>query len=171
MDILVREALEDDVDWILALNAANVPDVGGLTLETYLALEDQCHAVLIAEDASGERLGMIMLVAPGHDYDSVNYRWFEEKLNNFLYVDRVMVAEAGRRKGVGLALYSEALEMAEAQGAENLTAEVNVTPPNPTSMAFHERLGFAKMGEQDTPGGKSVAMLCRKTLYPEGQAT
>lgn len=167
MDILVREALEDDVDWILALNAANVPEVGELTRTTYLALEDQCHAVLIAEDAAGERLGMIMLVAPGHDYDSVNYRWFETELDNFLYVDRVMVAEAGRRKGVGLALYSEALEMAEAQGAENLTAEVNTTPPNPVSLAFHERLGFTQIGAQDTPGGKTVAMLCRKTLHPE----
>ena len=41
-----------------------------------------------------------------------------------------------------------------------MTAEVNVDPPNPVSSAFHESMGFAEVGRQQTYGGSvTVALL------------
>ncbi|MBB36418.1 MAG: GNAT family N-acetyltransferase [Hirschia sp.] len=167
MDLTIREAVLEDADWFLALNAANTPAVGPLDIDRLRALEDQSHAVMIAEDGQGERLGALVVLAPGREYFSLNYRWFERELDSFLYIDRVMVAESGRRKGVGVALYAEALELAEQHGADQLAAEVNITPPNPVSMAFHERMGFSRIGDQQLPDGKHVAMLTRKVLNPQ----
>ncbi|WP_018997887.1 GNAT family N-acetyltransferase [Hirschia maritima] len=170
MDLNIREAQLEDIDWIVDLNQANIPAVGSLTRDEYEALEKQCHGVLVVEDETGERCGFIMLIAKGRDYSSPNYRWFEENFDSFLYVDRIAVSEAGRGKGVGLALYSEALDMAEAQGAEKLVAEVNVKPMNEVSMNFHKRLGFeevAQLTHEDQ--GKTVSMLVRSTLNPEKQ--
>ncbi len=39
-------------------------------------------------------------------YDSVNYRWFAERYERFLYVDRVVVAAAQHGRGFGLAQYA-----------------------------------------------------------------
>jgi predicted GNAT superfamily acetyltransferase len=35
----------------------------------------------------------------GAGYDSVNYRWFAQRYERFLYVDRVVVAPAARGQG------------------------------------------------------------------------
>ncbi len=167
MDLSIREANEADADWIVPLNAANTPAVGEMNTARFSVLEAEAHAVLIAENDDGEALGFMIVMAPGRDYDSPNYRWFEAELESFLYVDRIAVAEEARGKGVGLALYAEALDMAEAHGAGQLAAEVNLKPENPASLAFHRKLGFAALGEQDLPDGKRVVMLARPTLNPE----
>jgi predicted GNAT superfamily acetyltransferase len=36
-----------------------------------------------------------------------------------------------------------------------ICCEVNLRPHNPGSFAFHQRLGFAVVGEQDTEAGRS----------------
>ena len=167
MDLNIREAVLEDTDWFLKLNAACEPGVGFLDEPRLRALESHAHAVLIAEDDEGERLGALVAITPGREYYSLNYRWFEREFDNFLYVDRIMVADSGRRKGVGLALYSEALEMAENIGAERVVAEVNVKPRNDVSLTFHDKVGFEKVGEQDLPDGKHVVMLSRQTLNPQ----
>ena len=42
-----------------------------------------------------------------------------------------------------------------------LACEVNLEPPNEPSMRFHERHGFARVGEQPVDG-KIVAMLVKE---------
>jgi predicted GNAT superfamily acetyltransferase len=165
MDLSIREAQLEDLDWIVQLNQDNTPQVGELTRAQYDDLEKQCIAVWIAETDQGERLGFVMLLAAGRDYESPNYQWFENHIENYIYVDRIAVTQTARGKGVGLALYAEALDLAESHGASKLAAEVNLDPPNPISMAFHEKLGFEQVGEQVAAhNGRKVAMLVRPTL-------
>jgi predicted GNAT superfamily acetyltransferase len=40
-----------------------------------------------------------------------------------------------------------------------VTCEVNLDPPNPRSLAFHERLGFREVGRQATKGGAFTVVL------------
>jgi predicted GNAT superfamily acetyltransferase len=92
-------------------------------------------------------------------YGSANYRWFCERYDDFLYIDRVVADPAFRGRGVGRALYDHAIEFGRGR-APLLTCEVNETPPNPDSMRFHENLGFRPLGRQETEGGaKSVVLL------------
>jgi uncharacterized protein len=158
--VTVRDAGEGDEAFILALNAACTPAVGDMTRDAYRQLLGWSHRVLIAE-AGGAPAGFVILIQPGSAYPSDNYGWFEKTFGRHLYVDRIAVSAAARGLGVGRALYAEALGMAAALGEERVTAEVNEDPPNPESMAFHERLGFHHLTSRMSRSGKTVAMLER----------
>jgi predicted GNAT superfamily acetyltransferase len=82
------------------------------------------------------------------DYDSPNFLWFRERFARFLYIDRVVVAAAAQGQGWGRKLYAKLIETAKASGHDRIVAEINIQPPNPVSLAFHERLGFAAVGER-----------------------
>ena len=71
-----------------------------------------------------------------------------------------MVAETYRGKGIGTQFYDH---IAERSLQKRITCEVNVKPPNPQSLAFHARMGFIEIAQQDTEGGKKrVSLLVRE---------
>jgi len=158
--LTVRTAGEGDEDFILALNAACTPAVGEMTREKYRQLVGWSYRVLIAE-AGGHPAGFMILVRPGSAYPSDNYGWFEKEFGRHLYVDRIAVSASARGTGAGRALYEHALQLAADLGEERVTAEVNEDPPNPESMAFHDRLGFRHLLSRVSGSGKRVAMLER----------
>lgn len=159
-DIVIRDAVESDEDFILALNAASTPAVAEMDAEDYRDIAGWAHRVLVAE-IDGERSGFLILIRPGSAYPSDNYGWFEAKFDNHLYIDRIAVSEAAKGKGLGRAFYDEAARIAAKNGDQRLTCEVNVEPPNPQSMAFHERVGFRYLLSRPSRSGKVVAMLER----------
>lgn len=67
-------------------------------------------------------------------------------LNNFVYVDRVVVSPAARGKGYARALYTDLFQRAKSAGHTRIVCEVNLDPPNPISDAFHASLGFSEIG-------------------------
>ncbi|RYY98381.1 MAG: GNAT family N-acetyltransferase, partial [Alphaproteobacteria bacterium] len=156
----IRDAALADEEFILALNAASTPAVGEMALPAYRDIAAQAYRVLIAE-AGGEPAGFLILIRPGSSYPSDNYGWFEEQFDHHLYIDRIAISESAKGQGVGRALYDEALKLAAELGEERLTAEVNEEPPNPQSMAFHEKLGFRHLLSRKSRSGKVVAMLER----------
>ena len=53
-------------------------------------------------------------------------------------------------------------DLAAIAAGRPLCCEVNLVPPNPGSLASHDRLGFAACGEGDDPrNGKRVRYLIR----------
>jgi predicted GNAT superfamily acetyltransferase len=158
--VAIRDAAEGDEEFILALNAACTPAVGALDANGLAALRGWARRVLVAE-AGGARVGFIILLGPGTAYDSDNYAWFEQRFPSHLYIDRVAVDAAARGANVGRMLYDAAAKIARDLGEERLTAEVNEQPPNPESMAFHERMGFNHLVSRASRAGKVVAMLER----------
>jgi predicted GNAT superfamily acetyltransferase len=96
------------------------------------------------------------------DYDGWNFTWFRERLDTFLYVDRIVVGGGYRRLGLGRQLYEDCFRRAGALGHQRIACEVNVRPPNPVSDAFHAELGFAEVGRGTTGEGvKLVRYLVR----------
>ena len=160
MGVLIRDAVASDEDFILALNAASTPAVAEMDAEDYRDIAGWAHRVLVAE-IDGERCGFLILIRPGSAYPSDNYGWFEATFDNHLYIDRIAVSEAAKGRGVGRAFYDEAARIAANNGDQRLTCEVNVEPPNPQSMAFHERVGFRQLLSRPSRSGKVVAMLER----------
>lgn len=147
---------EADLGWALALNRAH---------ETELSPLDRAglkRLIGAAAYAKGLEAGaMLIAFAPEADYDSPNFLWFRGRYDRFLYVDRVVVAERHRRRGLAAALYEDLFAEARAAGAERVVCEVNADPPNPGSDAFHARLGFAEVGAQTLPNGKTVRYYAR----------
>ncbi len=96
------------------------------------------------------------------DYDSPNFVWFRERFDQFLYVDRVIVAQTHRRQGLARSLYADLFRRAERHGYPRIACEVNSRPPNPVSDAFHAKLGFSEVGS-GAVGAKSVRYLLCET--------
>lgn len=159
----IRELTDADVLDVATINDASVPGVTPAD-ETEIArlVAFAEHAVVAVDDTDERVLGFLIAMRSGVAYESENYRWFMNRGTDFLYVDRIAIADGHRGAGIGGALYRELFRLAEEQGRAEVTCEVNTKPPNPRSMRFHERLGFEKVGELVTKGGAyEVALLAR----------
>ncbi|HEU4849730.1 MAG TPA: GNAT family N-acetyltransferase [Terrimesophilobacter sp.] len=155
----LRELTPSDLPAITDLNNAATPAVPVMTEEGLGAVLAASSAGFAAVDEQ-EVIGFVIAFATGADYASPNYRYFEERGTDHLYVDRIVVAESARGMRVGQALYERVVELAVANSRDEVTCEVNLDPPNPGSLAFHDRMGFREVGRQRTDYA-TVALLAR----------
>jgi len=161
MPYSVRALHPHDADQVLALNNAAVPAVNDLDGESLAGLMAGCGlAIAVTTDAEPHLvLGFAIVFAPYDDYASENYRWFSARSTDFLYVDRIVVAAAARGQGLGELLYASVFAAAREAETAEVVCEVNLVPPNPRSLAFHSRLGFAEIGQQSTKNDTVVVAL------------
>ena len=172
----LRPIEPSDLTAVLALNSEWVPEVGQIDMARLAHIVEQASLALVAVDpapAEGSDdmlLGFVIVMAPGADYDSPNYRYFERALRDgvigpFRYVDRIVVATAAHRRGIGRLLYDAVFDHARRAGASTVTCEVNVDPPNPVSTAFHSSLGFVEVGRGSyDDGAVTVAFMAAPVL-------
>jgi hypothetical protein len=159
----LRDASVADAPALAALNDAAVPAVNALGPSGLADHLPVCSVALVVDDLESPQdgpLGFLLALAPGSHYASENYVWFSTHRPGSLYVDRIVVAPRAHGRGIGRALYTAVHDRARALGLGEVTCEVNLDPPNPESLAFHRRLGFAQVGEHATKGGSvRVALL------------
>jgi predicted GNAT superfamily acetyltransferase len=158
--VKIRSVTEADLDQIVELNQANLPAVGSTDRSEIERFVEQTHSFLVAATPHDLVGGFLVGLPPGTDYGSLNYAWFGARYDNFIYVDRIVVAEVGQGQGTGQRLYDTFAAAGRETGADVMLAEVNVIPRNDQSLRFHERYGFVPVGEQDADDGeKRVTML------------
>jgi len=160
-----------DLAAIHAINQAAVPAVGTETIDDLGWIADASIITVVAEtddtadgtDRGPEIAGFCLVLAPGTEYDSLNYQWFSERYNDFVYLDRVAISPAYKRRGLGLAMYTEVERLAgeRCPTATQFLLEVNLEPRNDDSLAFHARLGFVEVGQQRTDYGHRVSLMAK----------
>jgi predicted GNAT superfamily acetyltransferase len=129
---------------VLALNEANVAALAPMD-EARLVELDRLADRFDVLDVDGAFGGFVVTFAPGTSYDSENYRWFTERYDGrFYYLDRIVLAEDFRRRGLGGFVYDELEHVARGYG--RLALEVNLVPRNEVSLAFHDRRGYVEVG-------------------------
>lgn len=153
-----------DVDGVLALNQNALPEVSELTTESLARLAKQADYFKCAVGDDDEAIAFLLAMREGKDYASLNYQWFSQRYDSFLYIDRVVVAPSHQGQGIGQQLYNDLESTARRLSLPCLTCEVNLQPPNPISLAFHTRFGFQAVGQQATEGGKKQVQLLHKPL-------
>ncbi len=155
----IRPVQEEDLKTIRQLNELAVPHVNSIGMDDFRQFMKMSSFFRVIEQ-EGEIAGFMIALGPGQPYDSKNYRYFSNYFSSFDYVDRIVIDEKHRGKGLGSALYHQLFDVSE---SERITCEVNQEPPNPGSLEFHKALGFSKVGEQYTEGGrKRVALLVKR---------
>ncbi len=153
----IREVRDEDVPWILALNAANEVVTSALDgAKLRLLLADAFHARTI-----GDRAGYMLPLQQSASYDSENFQWFLKRHMRFVYVDRIVIADHARGQGLARAMYEDLFAAALRAEHRTIACEVNVDPPNVESDAFHARLGFTEVGRATLTNGKTVRYLTK----------
>ncbi|WP_439612520.1 GNAT family N-acetyltransferase [Reyranella sp.] len=157
-----RPVAAHDEATILALNNAHAVEL------SWLAPERLSHLLRQAFYARciGEGAAFLMAFDEGADYDSPNYLWFRERHRRFVYVDRIVVDPAMRKRGLAHRLYEDLFHHAADAGHDHVVCEVNSDPPNPASDAFHEALGFVEVGHAVLHGGAKTVRYLARPLAP-----
>ena len=161
---VVRNIEIADLPRVLEINNANTPGVSELTFtELETDLENSLHALAI-DNEQGEVCAFCITFDPGAPDAGDNHRWFAERYESFVYLDRIAIDSNHQNRGLGALLY-QAVEQHMQNSAEHslLCCEVNLEPPNPGSLRFHQRIGFAEVGQRGDGKAYQVVLLA-KTL-------
>lgn len=158
---MIRDYQPADRAAVLEINETNIPEVGPMDDAKLDLLLDQAAQFSVVE-VDGAVVGIMILLGPGTTYASPNYRWFCERYDDFLYVDRIALGPAARGQGWGPALYASFEALAIERQVPVMTAEVNTVPRNDRSLRFHEIAGFDELARCHPYGGdEEVAMLAK----------
>jgi predicted GNAT superfamily acetyltransferase len=154
----IRAANPADFESVLALNFESERFLSPLSRARLDVLHQQAclHQVVEVE---GKVVAFVLALREGENYDSVNYRWFIGRYEQFMYVDRVVVSGALQGRGLGRVLYEAVFAHARATGVPVVTCEYDIDPPNPASARFHRAFGFLEVGRQSVAGGKKLVSL------------
>jgi len=161
----LRVMREADLPQVRELNNAASPAISPLSEEELAVLFEMCDVRLVSTDRNHQLLAFMLSMGTGQPHTSENYQWFEARGVRHQYIDRIVVSPLAKGTGIGRALYESVFERARERGASEVTAEVNIRPGNPGSMAFHERLGFRQLAEQETRGGTVRVALLARPVY------
>jgi predicted GNAT superfamily acetyltransferase len=162
MSLEIKVAGPADFPELLALNEACVPHVNSIGEPEIAMFSKQAHRFSkVVED--GALAGFVIALTRGVAYESENYQWFCREIDEFLYIDRIMVHSDFRRRGVASLLYQYLEQVALDDKLQRLCCEVNLVPPNPDSLQLHFGLGFVQQATQKTGGGaKEVSLLVKE---------
>ncbi len=161
--IKIRDFHPSDVNLIVTLNYQSVAVLSAMDEQRFDLLREQSSVLWIAE-LNQQPVGFLMGFGDGSNYDSVNYQWFNERYDSFVYIDRVVVGVEVRSAGIGSAFYARLEQWAYEQQKSCLVAEVDIVPLNQGSLNFHLRQGFVEAGQQVYGNPQKKVSLMRKNL-------
>ena len=147
-----------DVPMMWEINEQGLPGTGQVTQDEMAKLLDLAEVSLGAYQ-DGKLAGFVLCLLPKTEYGSLNYAWFNQRYDQFIYVDRIAVAKDSRNSGIGTLLYQQVFDYATQHNIP-VTAEVSLKPSNEGSDRFHLRHGFVTVGVLDH-GDKAVTMYIK----------
>lgn len=163
-ELRLRPFQPGDSALLLQLNHDAVHLLAPLTAPDLQRIAAQDGQVLMLESA-GVSQGFLIFYTDGSDYTSPNYRWFSRALQQFLYIDRIVIAPQYRGRGLGQACYAQLQQLARTRQLTWLAAEIDIEPANPDSLRFHQQQGFTELGRQSVQGGKKIVSLQALKLF------
>jgi predicted GNAT superfamily acetyltransferase len=163
----VRDIETADLVRVLEINNANTPGVSELTMSELETDIKNCLHALAIENELGEVCAFCITFDPGAPDAGDNHRWFAERYESFVYLDRIAIDSNHQNRGLGALLY-QSVEQRMLALAEHslLCCEVNLEPPNQGSLRFHHRIGFTEVGQHSPQQGYVVSLLLKDTTTP-----
>jgi len=166
MALAIRDVREHDLDAVLALNNAAGRTILALDAGQLRYFYEHADYFRVAE-IDGHIAGFLIALREGGGYSSPNYLWFGERYAQFVYIDRIVIANAYRRHGLGRIFYCDVTSYAEVR-APLLTCEVFLEPRDDKVLLFHGTYGFQEVGQQRMgEEGPQVSLLAKELpSYP-----
>jgi uncharacterized protein len=158
----IRKLAPSDNAQVLSLNAKAQPHVAHLDANELHRLQTLSQAHLVAEE-NETILGYALAFDRNDAYDGEEFMVLRSLIPQpFVYIDQVVVLGPAQKAGIGRSLYGALEQAALLRDVHSLCCEVNTTPPNPNSLAFHTRLAFSSLGSLATRDGRNVALLQKR---------
>ena len=158
--LTIHPATIDDFAVIESLNNSVVNLTSPMDAERIQQLHamSSYHRVIVQDS---QLMAFLLVLGPDCDYNSVNYQWFDQHYDNFAYIDRIVVRDGSRGRGLGTLLYENLFAWAISQQIGNIVCEYNVEPLNEASQKFHDVLGFQEVSLERIGRAKQVSMQLR----------
>ena len=158
--LTIHPATVDDFTIIESLNNSVVNLTSPMDAERIQQLHamSSYHRVIIQDS---QLMAFLLVLGPDCDYNSVNYQWFDQHYDNFAYIDRIVVRDGSRGRGLGTLLYENLFAWATGQKIWNIVCEYNAEPLNEASRDFHNALGFQEVSLEQIGQAKQVSMQLR----------
>ena len=146
-----------DKNFILNLNKKNLPAVSVLDDDLFnmFLKYSEYFKIIKIEDTP---VGFLIALLPGNPYESINYKWFENRYKSFIYVDRIVISSDYQDKGIGSFFYDH-IKLSFYDRLNLMVCEVNLIPKNTQSINFHKKYGFAEVGQQYTDQRKKLVSM------------
>jgi hypothetical protein len=159
MSIKIKPILPGDVAEILAINNRETPNVNELDVHDLQKIIGMSYSAKVVKQDS-HPAGFLIALDAHSAYESENYKWFQKRYKDFIYIDRVVVYQAFHGMGIGKSLYFDLIDRARLDGYASVCCEVNLRPSNERSLKFHHSIGFVEVDQFDNQAsGKLVSMM------------
>ena len=165
MTLRLRDVREHELEHVLALNNSAGPTILPMDAERARLFLAEARYFRVAE-VDGHLAGFLIALTPDAEYQSPNFRWFQQQFEDFVYIDRIVVAGTYRRHGLGRIFYADVQSFAEVR-SPRLCCEVLLEPRDDASVLFHGTYGFREVGQQVVAGYGHVSLLAKDLCsYP-----
>jgi uncharacterized protein len=159
MSIKIKSISQGDVAEILAINNRETPNVNELDVRDLQRIIGMSYASKVVLQDS-HTAGFLIALDAYSTYESENYKWFQQRYKDFIYIDRIVVHQAFHGTGMGKSLYFDLIDRAQQDRYSSLCCEVNLRPSNERSLKFHHSIGFVEVEQFNNPAsGKLVSMM------------
>jgi predicted GNAT superfamily acetyltransferase len=154
----IRDIIDADYAAILDLNRFEEAQTSPMDRDRldYLVQLASFAKVVLVDDVV---IAFILAINDKATYQNDNFGWFKSRLENFIYIDRIVVGEGSKSGGVGTLLYRSLIDEAIVRNLAWLSCEYNIEPPNEASRRFHDAFGFTEIGRQRVLGGTKLVSL------------
>jgi uncharacterized protein len=160
---MLRDAQAQDHPAVVSLNDGSVHFLSPMDGPRLARLVRAACYFRVAE-AEKTVVAFLLAFRKGADYDSPNFQWFNQRFDDFVYIDRVVVDPKFRNKDIAKNFYKDLEKFAVSCGVFRLTCEVDVSPPNPVSLKFHDAWGFREIDRHAPYDGSKIVSLRTKIL-------
>jgi hypothetical protein len=147
---IIRNAEPADFAQVLALNEESVRFLSPMDAPRLALLHSQAAYHRVVE-SSGQVGAFMMAHRNGSAYDSVNFHWFAERYPNFLYIDRIALANFSTKTSS---------PSPAAQAPNSSPANSTLIPPTPPQKNSTKPLVSKKLALRLTVL-RTNALLCR----------
>ena len=161
-EFIIRDIQESDYNDIVDLNASEVQYTNVMDIDrvNYLDSLSTYHKVAVL---NGRVVAFLLAMKDHCQYQNDNFNWFSLRYKEFLYIDRIVVGRSFQGHKIGSLLYEDVFNYAREEKITVITCEINIVPPNESSLAFHAKHGFREVGTQWIVNGqKQVSMQAAK---------
>jgi len=163
MNYQIRNVEVADIEDLIKINELSVPAVNSISFAKFEWFHQNSIYFKLIQSINNEVHGFLLVLNSLLDYESLNYKWFQERYSSFAYIDRIAILEEYKRSGLGKKLYLD-LEKSIKSNYKMITCEYNLKPMNHESEKFHISIGYQQVGKLNTQEGTKEVSLMVKNL-------